>query len=414
MYIYRWKLKKIDLFIVDLSYVSRRTMNSLPQQVCSPTRSLALLHSINGPGLRASELDEKWSRLAPLFDRSQVSAILLQRNENIAWITGGQVEARVLIPAETAVTSLLLTRTGRKYYLTSSNEAPRLADEEFCDLGFEPVIAPWHEDNLSSIHRLVDAGAIGTDRVLPGLIPLDLAPLRAPLTAAEVERLCWLAEHAAVATAETLLEIEPGITEDQMAADVAQRLIAEGILPSVLLMAVDDRIRKYKHAVSRGATLERYGMLNLCARKWGLAVSITRFVHFGAAPQQLVEGFAACTEVNANLLHASRSGATSADLFAVAVNAYRDAGFPGEDQLHHQGGPTGYLEREWLASPNGMQALAETEALAWNPSIRGAKVEDTALLQNGAIEVLTQTPSLPQIDTTIDGITYRAADVLIR
>jgi antitoxin VapB len=199
-----------------------------------------------------------------------------------------------------------------------------------------------------------------------------------------------------------------------MSANVAQRLIAERILPSVLLMAVDDRIRKYKHAVSRGAVLERYGMLNLCARKWGLAVSITRFVHFGPAPLQLVDGFAACAEVNAKLLHASRSGATSADLFAVAKHAYREAGFPGEEQSHHQGGPAGYLEREWLASPNGRQALAETEALAWNPSIHGAKVEDTALLQNGAIEVLTRTPSLPQINTTIDGIEYPATDVLIR
>jgi antitoxin VapB len=118
--------------------------------------------------------------------------------------------------------------------------------------------------------------------------------------------------------------------------------------------------------------------------------------------------------VNAKLLHASRIGATSGDLFTVAEHAYREAGFPGEEQSHHQGGPAGYLEREWLASPNGRQALAETGALAWNPSIRGAKVEDTALLQNGAIEVLTRTPSLPQINTTIDGIEYSATDVLIR
>lgn len=389
-------------------------MNGSQQQVCSPIRSLALLHSISDLQLRAAELDEKWSRLAALFERAQLSAILLQRNENIAWVTGGQVEARVAIPLETAVTSLLLTRTGRKYYLTSNNEAPRLADEEFPDLGYEQVIAPWHQDTLAEIHRLAGAGAIGTDHGLPSLVPVDLAPLRKPLTAAEVDRFRWLAEHTAAITADTLLELEPGITEDQMSANIAQRLIAEGMLPSVLLMAVDDRIRKYKHAVSRGAVLERYGMLNLCARKWGLAVSITRFVHFGAPPQQLVDGFGACAEINAKLLHASRSGATSAELFAVAENAYRKAGFPGEEQLHHQGGPAGYLERDWVATPNGQQTLTETEGLAWNPSIRGAKVEDTALLRKNSIEVLTLTPSLPQINTTIDGITYPAADVLIR
>ena len=389
-------------------------MDSSVQQACSPTPSLALLQSIHDPQLRAAEWNEKWSRLAGLMEHSGLSAILVQRNENIAWVTGGQVEARVAIPSETAVASLLLTRTGHKYYLTSNNEAPRLADEEFADLGYEPVITPWHQDGLAAIHQLADGGSIGTDHAYPGLTSVDLAPLRAPLTAAEVARFRWLAQHTTAATVETLLELEPGITEDQMAANVAQRLLAEGILPTVLLMAVDDRIRKYKHAVMRGTVLQRYGMLNLCARKWGLAVSITRFVHFGTVPQQLVDGFAASAEVNAKLLHASRSGATSTYLFAVAERAYREAGFPGEEQLHHQGGPAGYLEREWVATPNGSQALAETEALAWNPSIRGAKVEDTALLQNGAIEVLTRTPSLPEINTTIDGIAYPAADLLIR
>ena len=36
--------------------------------------------------------------------------------------------------------------------------------------------------------------------------------------------------------------------------------------------------------VARGQALERYGMLNLCSRKWGLAISITRFIHFGKLP----------------------------------------------------------------------------------------------------------------------------------
>jgi antitoxin VapB len=188
-------------------------------------------------------------------------------------------------------------------------------------------------------------------------------------------------------------------------------MIAKGILPRYC--SCRWRIRKYKCAVLRGAVLERYGMLNLCARKWGLAVSITRFVHFGAAPQQLIDGFAACAQVSAKLLHASRKGVSSAELFTVAEQAYRDAGFPGEEQLHHQGGPIGYVEREWIATQRPA-VLTGTQALAWNPSIRGAKTEDTALLQDDAIEILTQTSSLPQIYPTVEGITYPAANLLIR
>jgi antitoxin VapB len=377
--------------------------------------SLDLLNTVSGPGQRLAEWNEKWDRIASLLDRENLSAILIRRNESIAWATAGQVEARVLIPAETAVISLLLTRDGHKYYLTTNNEAPRIADEEFPGLGYEPIISNWYEDNaLASIRRMVGEGSVGTDMGLPGLHDVNLAALRAPLTAAEVSRFRWLAQRRAETTAVTLFELKPGMTENEMAALIAQRLIAQGILPTVLLMATDDRIRKYKHAVSRGGILERYGMLNLCARKWGLAVSITRFVHFGPPPQELVDGFAACAEINAKLLHASRSGVTSAALYAVAEDAYRKAGYAGEEKLHHQGGPTGYMEREWVATPHGTQTIVDPEALAWNPSIRGAKAEDTVLLNNGATEVLTETPTLPQIDAKVDGINYPAAGLLIR
>jgi Xaa-Pro dipeptidase len=385
------------------------------QQTVSATSAIDLLNSVSSSDERSAERKEKWSRVADLLDRKKLAAILIRTNENIAWVTAGQVEMRVAIPTGTGTSTLLLTRDGRKYYLTTNNEAARLSDEEFPGLGYEPIVAPWYQNDIpGSIRHIVSEGTIGTDLDLPGLTTVDLTSLRAPLTTGEIARFRWLASHAADVTAQTLLELEPGITEDEMAARVAARLITQGILPSVLLMAVDDRIRKYKHAVARGTVLEHYGMLNLCARKWGLVVSITRFVHFGAAPQQLIDGFAACAEVNAKLLHASRSGVSSARLFAVAERAYSDAGFAGEEQLHHQGGPAGYLEREWVASPGGLQILAKTEALAWNPSIRGAKIEDTALLQDDVIEVLTQTPALPQIHTTVDGITYPATDVLIR
>jgi antitoxin VapB len=390
-------------------------MTGQTQQTLSTASTLDLLNSVSSPEQRSAERKEKWSRLADLLDREKLAAIVIHRNENIAWATAGQVEMRVGILTGTGTSSLLLTRDGRKYYLTTNNEAARLADEEFPGLGYEPIVSPWHRNDIAtSIRHIVSEGTIGTDLDQPGLTTVDLTALRAPLTADEIARFRWLASHTADATAQILLELEPGVTEDEMSARVAARLIAQGILPSVLLMAVDDRIRKYKHAVSRGAVLERYGMLNLCARKWGLAVSITRFVHFGPAPQQLTDGFAACAQINAQLLHASRSGASSADLFAVAERAYRAAGYAGDEQLHHQGGPAGYLEREWVASPAGQEILADRQALAWNPSIRGAKVEDTALLQDDSIEILTLTPSLQQIDTTVEGIAYPAADLMVR
>jgi Xaa-Pro dipeptidase len=166
--------------------------------------------------------------------------------------------------------------------------------------------------------------------------------------------------------------------------------------------------------VARGARLKSYGMLNLCTRKWGLAISITRFVHFGKLPDELASRFTSAAQVNAALLDASRVGATSAQLFKVAQDAYAAEGYPGEERFHHQGGPTGYGEREWVATPNGAEVVVNNQAFAWNPSIRGGKAEDTVVLRDGKIELLTSTPELPVIEAVVNGTAYPAAGVLVK
>jgi antitoxin VapB len=119
--------------------------------------------------------------------------------------------------------------------------------------------------------------------------------------------------------------------------------------------------------------------------------------------------------VNAALLNASSVGATSAELFKVAQAAYAAEGYTGEERFHHQGGAAGYGEREWVATPQGTEVIVNNQAFAWNPSIRGGKVEDTVILRDGVIENLTATPELPALsEAIVEGSTYAAAGVLVR
>lgn len=361
-----------------------------------------------------AELEAKHDNLVAWMQEQKLAGVLIRRNENVAWLTGGAVELRVLTPSETGVASLLVTAKGNRYYLTTENEAPRLKDEEFGSLDFEPVLFPWWADDTVSAASKLAGGPVGADIPGPGLTPVNLYPLRAVLSETEIARYRWLGAETAAATVESLHQVEPGLSEYDIEAITAANLLRRGILPSVYLFAVDDRIFKYKHAVPRGARLKKYAMLNLCARKWGLAVSITRFMHFGEPPAELTSRFQSAAQVNAALLHASRAGATSAGLFRIAQSAYAAEGFPGEERFHHQGGPTGYGEREWIATPEGTEVVSDHQAFAWNPSIRGGKAEDTVILRNGAIEWLTATPDLPVIKASVDGAEYPAAGILVK
>ena len=361
-----------------------------------------------------AELDAKHEQLVEWLRGQGLAGILIRRNENVAWLTGGAVELRVLTPCETGVASLLVTAAGKRYYFTTENEAPRLNDEEFGALDFEPVLFPWYADDTAAAAARLAGGPLGSDTPGAGLSPVNLYPLRAALSETEIARYRWLGAETAAATVEALNQVEPGLSEYDLEAITAAGLLRRGILPSVYLFAVDDRILKYKHAVARGKRLKQYAMLNLCSRKWGLAISITRFVHFGALPAELGARFEAAAQVNAALLNATRVCATSAELFGVAQAAYAKQGFPGEEQFHHQGGATGYWEREWVATSAGTETVVNSQAFAWNPSIRGGKVEDTVLLRNGVIENLTPTPELPVIAASVKGSEYVAAGVLVK
>ena len=93
----------------------------------------------------------------------KLAGVLIRRNENVAWLTGGAVELRVLTPCETGVAALLVTAEGKRYYFTTENEAPRLHDEEFGALDFEPVLFPWWGDDTDAAAAKLAGGPLGSD-----------------------------------------------------------------------------------------------------------------------------------------------------------------------------------------------------------------------------------------------------------
>jgi len=213
---------------------------------------------------------------------------------------------------------------------------------------------------------------------------------------------------------EALREVEPGMSEYDMEAITEEGLLRRGILPSVALYAVDERIFKYKHAVPRGRRLKQYGMLNLCSRKWGLAISITRFIYFGALPEELAARFNSAARVNAALLNATRVGATSAQLFKVAAAAYATEGYPGEERFHHQAGPLD------MASANGWQRPREPRWLSIARPLHGIRAfagqgggyGDSARRQHRKPH---RHPELPVLsEAIVEGSTYAAAGVLVK
>ncbi len=350
-----------------------------------------------------AELELKLGRIRDLLCGHSLDALLLQRVDNFAWATCGAA-SYINLAASRGAASVLITPSGR-YVLTDNIEARRLEQEErLLEHGWEFRITPWYE-NSQAVAHLTRGLKLAADADYPGAIDLSAAlpRLRALLTPEEGTRFRKLGALCAEAMDSAIRTVGPGMTEHEIAAVLAREALSRGVQPIVNLVAVDERLFGFRHPLPTGRPLQAYAMLILCGRMSGLVCSMTRLVHFGRLPDELRRKADAVAQVDARFIWATRPGRKLCEIFAAGIEGYGAVGFPNEWQLHHQGGLAGYAPREILATPTTDDAVVAGQAYAWNPSIAGAKSEDTILVGEHGNEILTAIQSWPMLTTSVNG-----------
>jgi Xaa-Pro aminopeptidase len=355
------------------------------------------------------EIEDKVERLARLASARGLAGILLNTQPNFAWLTAGRSN-QIDGSRENGSGSLLVSARGQRFVVANNIEMPRLQDEALSGLGFTPCAYAWTDEQaqpgtpISSAKQLV-FGEIGCDNALPGGMPMEpaIAATRALLTPAEVDRYRALGRDVGRAVGEVCRALAPGAAEIDIARHAAAAITQVGARAIVTLVAADDRIGRFRHPVPTPARWHDRVMVVVCAQRHGLVVALSRIVVAGKVPEWLDARTRATAGVFGRLLDATRPGTLGSDLFAAAAAAYADAGFPGEETRHHQGGATGYRSREWIAHPASRDTVQQRQAFAWNPSITGTKVEETSVVSDDGLEVVTSSPDWPSISLFVRG-----------
>jgi Xaa-Pro dipeptidase len=368
--------------------------------------------------LSASEHEQKLERVVRVAEAARAAGVLIAAHHNIAWLTSGR-HNRIDASREIGTARLLVAADGRRYVLGNAIEMPRLLDEVLAGLDYEPIDYPWTDDQDPGFAVRTARGVLGgaaapiaADWPLPDTTPIEgaLSRARQLLTDGEIERYRALGRDAGTALGDLCLTLEPGDDERQIArsmADAAASIRARAI---VALVGSDDRLRRFRHPVPTATRWRHVVMLALCAERDGLVVSLSRIVA-SVPPEDLAERTQATAMVFGRLLAETRPGVTAPALYAAAADAYAAAGYPGEELKHHQGGAIGYRAREWVAHPKSQEVVQQRQAFAWNPTITGTKIEDTALVIGDDIEIITTTPKWPTIEI---GGGLEASDIWLR
>ncbi len=340
----------------------------------------------------SNEIQIKLQRLGTYLAANALDGVLLQNRANFAWITGGR-DNHVVLESEGGVAGILAT-ADRLVCLTNHIESPRFRTEELADMGIEVIDFPWWSpaEAAEVVRRVVGERKIASDNGAFGIaeLPPGFAKLRWSLTDMEIQRYRFCGQLTSAAIESASRQIQPGESEFDIAARLEFEIQRTGASPYVVLVATDRRIREYRHPTPTAKKLEKHAMLVLCGEYRGLICSCTRFVHFGPVPTEISERHQAVCNVDAAVNLATKPGRTIGDIFRDLQAAYAENGHPDQWRYHHQGGSTGYAGRDIIGTPFIEAPVLANQAFAWNPSITGTKSEDTILVTDNGIELLTQ------------------------
>lgn len=365
---------------------------------------------------RNSEIKEKERRVREFLEKKGLGGVLLCRQDNFSWFTGGKGDP-VVMGIDVGLVPILVTPT-KKYIITNNVEAPRIMEEEVKNQGFELVALQWYQfdHEFSDRVKSLAEGRIVSDAPFPGieLVGREFSELRYVLTAEEIERCRWLGRESTTAVEESCREIKVGQSEFQISACLAKKLFDLGIIPSVILVGTDERIFNYRHPVPTEKKLQNYAMIVLVAVKGGLNVALTRLVHFGSPPREIIEKHHAVVKIEGELMASTIPGRSYSEIFDRGVKAYAQEGYADEWKRHFQGGPIGYGPREFNASFETHQKVLVNQAAAWNPSIAGVKSEDTFIIGEKGREVVTTTDNWPVVEVKVEAQVIQRPDILKR
>jgi len=347
----------------------------------------------------ANEIKEKERRVRDFLTSKSLKGLLLKRQANFSWMTCGGLNL-VGITTELGATSLLITEDS-KCVISNNIESPRMIDEEGLEgQGFIVKTFPWYEDQeVSIVKELTGNGPLACDVSFPHatMMAEEIGRLRYSLTSEEIERYRWLGEKVSSALEKTVMATKKGEKESGVVARLCREIWKDRIDPVTLMAAADDRISKFRHPIPTERRIEKYLMVSVNARKWGLIVSLTRFIHFGRIPRELKQKYEANVFIDCTFMAHTLPGIPAREVLQKGIDAYREKGYPEEWRLHHQGGSIGYTGRDYRTHPGTADIIRENQAFTWNPSLTGTKSEDTILAAQGGPEMITKPIFYPTV-----------------
>ncbi|MGL6008803.1 MAG: M24 family metallopeptidase [Culicoidibacterales bacterium] len=340
------------------------------------------------------------SKIRQFLTETGYEGILLRKTNNFAWVSQGG-DSTIVRNESCGVADWYITQQ-RIVLIVDETEKNRIIEEELGNVDFAYEIASclWYEAKDELIASVVTNDNYVTDVPFGTRLVIDhlLTPYRSQLTRTEQQRFRELCQTSAEIVETIAHSLTPGMSEHEVEAEIAKACLMQGIHPQVILVSSDERLMQYRHPMPTAKKINKQVMLVLCGERSGLVANVTRLVHFGELPASLAENQQQVAVISATMMQATTPGTDVKTILQAGISAYRAIGKSNDWQILHQGGLAGYATREYLVTLATASTVQVNQAYAWNPMLPGVKCEDTFLVSESGIEILTQTKNWPTIE----------------
>jgi len=366
---------------------------------------------------RREDVEFKHNQIRDLLNATNHDAVVLGLAESVAWFTSGG-DLGLELGSDASAIVLYINRSSRAV-IADNVQSGRVFEEELAGLGFQLKEHPWQEDaarvvaELGHNKRLVtDLGQNGVELSRRENDPLRR--LRWRLTHLERMRLRVLGRTLSQAVEATCRNFDRGEREADVAGHLAHRLIREGVTPVDVRVASEDRQARFRQPPSKAAPIRKRATITVTGRRHGLCASVSRTIAFGEVDDAFRAEFALAAMVDATCIFFSRPGQVVSEVFRRAKRIYEKFNHPQEWLLDYQGNLVGYSPREAVLRPESGLVLDSDVAMAWSPSVRSARAQDTIVIDSRGYEVVTPVKDWPQIEVSVKGYPIQRPGILVR
>ena len=362
---------------------------------------------------RRADIDAKQDRVGRILEELKCDGVVLLMPAHVAWFTGGMNVRGLIADGERPG---IYTNGRQRWLLCSNIDTQRLFDEELDGLGFQLKEWQWAVGRAVLLGELVAGKKFATDRPFPNmpLINDKLRPELRPLTQFEQEQYRDLGGVVAHAVEATARNVNRGDTEEEIAGQLAHRLVHRGIEPVGLSVTADARGKRFRRSGTTATPVNRVATLQATGSREGLCATASRTVCFGPPEAEFRAVFDKATQLAAIYRSRSKPDESMATALEACKWLVAKSAWEYEWRFSQPGYGAGRFPAEELRRMGQDEKFAAGWPLVWQAKLETASVVDTVIVGDGGPVAVTPPVEWPFKRIRIKDVPHDIPDLLVR